>query len=90
MESFCSNVDRACEYGFGTLNRSWNHSREFGWFSGRQGVDALWHRGTLAVVLIFFFNRDIVGFGVGVIDLHVFSGVFSNLSLIRKGNQLGS
>ena len=39
-------------------------------------------RGTLTVVLIFFFNHDIVGLGVGVIDLHVFSAVFSNLGLI--------
>ena len=82
MEFFSSNADRACEYGFGMLNHSWNHLREFGWFSGRQGVDALWRKGTLAVVLIFFLNRDRVGFGVGVTDLHVFSAVFSNLSLI--------
>ena len=82
MEFFSSSADRACEYGFGMLNHSWNHSREFGWFSGRQGVDALRHRGTLAVIFIFFFNRDIVGLGVGVIDLHVFSAVFLNLGLI--------
>ena len=82
MEFFSSSADRTCEYGFGTLNYSWNHSREFGWFSGRQGADVLWHKGTLAVILIFFFNRDIVGLGVGVIDLHVFSAVFSNLGLI--------
>ena len=82
MESFCSNADRTCEYGFSTLNRSWNHSRELGWFSGRQGVDVLRRKGILAVVLIFLFNRDKVGFGVGVIDLHVFSAVFSNLGLI--------
>ena len=72
MEFFSSSVDRTSEYGFGTLNCSWNHSREFGWFSGRQGADTLRRRGTLAVVLIFFFNGDIVGLGVGVIDLHVF------------------
>ena len=82
MEFFSSSADRACEYGFGMLNHSWNHSREFSWFSGRQGADALRCKGTLAVILIFFFNCDIVGFGVGVIDLHVFSAVFSNLSLI--------
>ena len=82
VEFFSSNADCACEYGFGTLNCSWNHLREFGWFSGRQGADVLWCRGTLAVVLIFFFNHDIVGLGEGVIDLHVFSAVFSNLGLI--------
>ena len=82
MEFFSSSVDHACEYGFGTSNRSWNHSREFGWFSGRQGVDMLWRKGILAVILIFFLNCDIVGLGVGVIDLHVFSAVFSNLGLI--------
>ena len=82
MESFCSSVDRACEYGFSTSNRSWNHSREFGWFNGRQGVDALQRKGILAVVLIFFFDHDIVGLRVGVIDLHVFSTVFLNLGLI--------
>ena len=82
MEFFSSSVDHTCEYSFGTLNHSWNHSREFSWFSGRQGADMLRRKGTLAVVLIFFFNCDIVGLRAGVIDLHVFSGVFSNLSLI--------
>ena len=82
MEFFSSSVDHACEYGFGTSNHSWNHSREFSWFSGRQGADVLQHKGTLTIVLIFFFNRDIVGRGVGVIDLHVFNAVFSNLGLI--------
>ena len=82
VEFFSSSADHACEYGLGTLNCSWNHSREFSWFSGRQGADVLQHKGILAVVLIFFLNRDKVGFGVGVIDLHVFSVKFSNLGLI--------
>ena len=82
MEFFSSSVDHACEYSFGTLNHSWNHLREFSWFSGRQGVDMLWRSSTLTVILIFFFNCDIVGLGVGVTDLHVFSVMFSNLGLI--------
>ena len=40
------------------------------------------HYRTLAVVLIFFLNCDIVGLGVKVIDRHVFSAEFLNLSLI--------
>ena len=82
MEFFSSSAAHACEYSFSTLNHSWNHLREFGWFSGRQRVDALQCKGTLAVILIFFFNHDIIGLGVGVIDLHVFSAVFLNLGLI--------
>ena len=39
-------------------------------------------KGILAVILIFFFNCDIVGLGVGVIDLHVLWAEFSNLGLI--------
>ena len=71
MEFFSSSVDHACEYDFGVLNHSWNHSREFSWFSGRQGVNMLRHRDTLTVVLIFFFNLDMVGLGLGVTDFHV-------------------
>ena len=82
MEFFSSSADDTCEYSFSTLNCSWNHLREFSWFSGRQGADALQHKGTHAVILIFFFNHDIVGLRVGVIDLHVFSTVFLNLGLV--------
>ena len=82
MEFFSSSVDHACEYSFGMLNHSWNHLREFGWFSGRQGADVLRCKGILAVILIFFFNHVIVGLRVGVIDLHVFSAEFLNLGLI--------
>ena len=70
-EFLSSSADQACEYSFSILNQSWNHSREFGWFRGRQGVNTLPCRGTLAVILIFFFNLDMVGLGLGVTDLHV-------------------
>ena len=89
-EFLSSSADCACEYNFGILNQSWNHSREFSWFSRRQGVDALQHRGILTVVLIFFFNLDMVGLGLGVTDLQVLWSEFSYLGLIWKGNQVGS